>query len=98
MKRYLIAAAAAVLITSQADAQMIIRTGGFSTPGLHTPFQGITSTSNYYGGFRTPLYNNNYYRPNYLPTWSNYVPRYSTGFNNAYRPLGVRYNRGWRRW
>lgn len=99
MTRYLIAAVAAALISSEAEAQILVSTGGFYQPaGFYAPFGGVMITSGYYGsGLYSPF--SGYYGGGYVrPIYSGYSPGfYNTGYYNAYRrPYGMYRGRGWR--
>jgi len=107
MTRFMISAAAAILLASQADAQIVVNTGGFGTPaGVYSPFGGVVTTSGYYsGGYTSPYYSsgysspyNSYYGSNYYsPGWSGYNSSYyNTGYYGNYRRAGMYRGRGWR--
>ena len=57
MTRYMIAVAAAALLASQADAQIVISAGGFgNSPGYYQPYGGVINTSGYYhSGYYTEI-------------------------------------------
>lgn len=92
MMRFTIAAVAAALLAPQADAQIVISTGGYSYPaGVYTPYGGITSSgyiapySNVYSsGYYTPGYSNVYSSGYYSPGY-NYSNYYSPGYR-TYSP------------
>jgi len=109
MTRFMISAVAAMLLASQADAQIVVSTGGFGTPvGVYTPFGNVVNTSGYYSsGYYSPYYSSGYYTPYnsyygssyYTPAWStySYPSSYNTGYYNTYRPgIGMYRGRGWR--
>lgn len=104
MTRFLIAAVAAALIGSQAEAQVIISTGGYgSQPGIYTQYGTITPSGYYPPGY----YGTGYYTPGYYSSYNSgyyYTPGY---YNSGYYTPGYydrsyysspRYGRGWRRW
>jgi len=85
MTRYMIAAVAAALLASQAEAQIIVNTGGFGTPaGVYSPFGSMLNTSGYYTSGYTPYYN------------SGYTPYYSSSYYSGYSPSYSGYNYGTR--
>jgi len=103
MKRFALAAALALLVGSQADAQYVysypaysgVYPATYATPyygSYYTPATGVITSS-----YATPAYTSGYYTGGYYtPAWnySTYsaYPSYAYGLNRGYGW------RGWRRW
>jgi len=107
MTRYMIAAVAAALLASQAEAQVVVSTGGFyQAPGIYTPFGGVTTAgytpftsayTPYYSSGYTPYYGSSYYG-GFSSPWTGYnyaSPVYTTSYYGNYG-RGMYRGRGWR--
>jgi len=95
MTRYMLAAASAVLLSSQANAQIVITNGGYYQPvGVYSPFGNIVNTSGYYsGGYVSP------YSSGYLSPYGNYASPYNSYYGGypispARAGYGTSYNNG----